>query len=54
MKISLVTDEINQDFRTAIELGCEWGIRNFELRSAFFKRVPDISREEVQRIVQTI
>jgi len=54
MEISLVTDEVSQDFETAIELGCEWGIRNFELRSAFFKRVPDISSEEVQRIVQTI
>lgn len=54
MKISLVTDEISQDFETAIELAYSWGIRNFEIRGASRKRVPDISHEEERRIIQTI
>jgi len=54
MKISLVTDEISQDFETAIELACSWGIRDFEIRGIFFRRIPDISDEEERKTIQTI
>lgn len=40
MKISIVTDEISADPETAIELGVEWGVRNFELRGFGSDRVP--------------
>lgn len=40
IQISVVTDEISADPETAIELGSQWGIHNFELRGYFFDRVP--------------
>jgi sugar phosphate isomerase/epimerase len=43
MQISIVTDEVSADPETAIELGVEWGVRNFELRGYFSARVPAIS-----------
>jgi sugar phosphate isomerase/epimerase len=43
MKISLITDEISADPETAIEIGVEWGVRDFELRGFFADRVPCFS-----------
>jgi len=43
MEISLITDEISADLETAIELGTEWGVRNFELRGYFANRVPHLT-----------
>ncbi len=40
MKISIVTDEISADPETAIELGTQWGVHDFELRGYFTDRVP--------------
>jgi hypothetical protein len=40
MKISIVTDEISSDVETAIELGLEWGVRDFELRGIGFRVCP--------------
>ena len=48
MKISIVTDEISADPETAIELGVEWGVHDFELRGYFTDRVPVLS--EYQRL----
>ena len=50
MKISLVTDEISADPETAIELGVEWGIRDFELRGFYADRVPSLSAYQVERL----
>lgn len=50
MKISLVTDEISADPETAIELGVEWGIHDFELRGFGTNRVPNFSAFEKQRL----
>src|SRR5512135_695169 len=43
MMISIVTDEISADPETAIELGTEWGIHDFELRGFFNDRAPRLS-----------
>ena len=43
IKISVVTDEISADPETAIELGTQWGIHDFELRGYFTDRVPVFS-----------
>src|SRR4051794_25014515 len=40
MQVSIVTDEISADLETAIELGTEWGVSNFELRGYGTQRVP--------------
>jgi len=43
MRISIVTDELSADPETAIELGTDWGVRDFELRGYYSDRVPAIS-----------
>jgi sugar phosphate isomerase/epimerase len=50
MKISIVTDEISADLETAIELGVEWGIHDFELRGFYADRVPHLSAYQVERL----
>jgi sugar phosphate isomerase/epimerase len=55
IKISAVTDEISADPETAIELGTQWGISDFELRGFFTDRVPVFSsyqKRHLQDILQ--
>jgi sugar phosphate isomerase/epimerase len=54
MKISLLTDEISADPETAIELGVQWGIKDFELRGYFLDRVPRISAYQKIRLQQLL
>jgi sugar phosphate isomerase/epimerase len=54
MKISVVTDEISADLETAIELGTEWGIRDFELRGFYTDRVPDLTEYQKERLGETL
>lgn len=54
MKISIVTDEISADPETAIELGVEWGVRDFELRGFGTERVPLFSDYQKQRIQELL
>ncbi len=50
MKISIVTDEISADPETAIELGVEWGVHDFELRGSFTDRAPMLSGYQRQHL----
>ena len=50
MKISMITDEISADPETAIELGTEWGIHDFELRGFFTDRATRLSAYQKQRL----
>jgi sugar phosphate isomerase/epimerase len=50
MKISIITDEVSADPESAIELGAEWGIHDFELRGYFTDRVPRFSAYQKQRV----
>jgi sugar phosphate isomerase/epimerase len=50
MKISIVSDEISSDFETAVEMGSEWGIHDFELRGYGSARVPQFSEYQKQRV----
>lgn len=50
MKISIITDEISADPETAIELGTEWGVHDFELRGFFTDRAPRLSAYQKQRL----
>jgi len=54
MKISLVTDEISSDVETAIELGLEWGVRDFELRGIGLERVPCLSAYPRQHLTEVL
>lgn len=50
MKISIITDEVSADPETAIELGVEWGVRDFELRGFFTDRAPRLSAYQKQHL----
>jgi sugar phosphate isomerase/epimerase len=46
VKLAIVTDEVSADPETAIELGVEWGVRDFEVRGVFTSRAPVLSPYE--------
>ena len=55
MKTCILTDEISADPETAVELGLEWGIRDFELRGYFSDRVPGLSayqKHSLRRVLE--
>jgi sugar phosphate isomerase/epimerase len=54
MKICLLTDEISADPETALELGVEWGIHDFELRGYFLDRVPILSPYQKRSLLQVL
>lgn len=54
MQLSIVSDELSQDFRTAVEIGYSWGIRNFEIRNTWLTRVPNIPDSGMEIIKRTI
>ncbi len=54
MKICVVTDEISADPESAIELGVEWGVRDFELRGIFYDRVPLFTTYQQKRLKETL
>ena len=49
-QISITTNEISDDFVTALEIGTSWGIRHFELKNILGRRVPDIDDAYVNRM----
>jgi sugar phosphate isomerase/epimerase len=46
VNLAIVTDEVSADPETAIELGVEWGVRDFEVRGVFTSRAPALSPYE--------
>ena len=54
MKLSIVSDEISYDFESAVEIGCQWGLRNYELRLVWLERVPYIPQKGVDIIKKAI
>jgi sugar phosphate isomerase/epimerase len=54
IKISIVTDEISADPETALEMGVEWGIRDFELRGFYADRVPNLSPYQKAHLVELL
>ena len=54
MKLSIVSDELSDDFETAVEIGVSWHLRAFELRNAWMSRVPNITSAEIPVIKRVI
>jgi len=52
MKLAIVTDEISFDFKEAIDFGASWRIHDFELRNLITGRVPYITNEEQNILLQ--
>jgi len=51
MKLGIVSDEIDRDFATAVEVGLAAGIRHYEVRSTQSGRLPNVPDEEIEAIV---
>jgi sugar phosphate isomerase/epimerase len=52
MRIGIVTDEISPNIREAIKLGMDWGIQDFEFRTSQSGRVPEISTEDFNALLE--
>jgi sugar phosphate isomerase/epimerase len=53
-QIAITTCEIDEDLETALRIGTELGIRNYELRSVWGKRTPRFSEEETTKLLTLI
>ncbi len=53
-KIAITTCEIDEDLEKALQIGIEWGIRNFELRTVWQKRVPRFTDEERKKLSELV
>ena len=54
MKLSIVSDELSRDFQTAVEIGYEWGLVNYEIREVWLKRIPNLSQKGLYIIKEAI
>lgn len=54
MKLAIVTDEISQDPATAVELGREWGLEWFEVRTLAGRRIPDVEPGVIDRLADAL
>lgn len=49
MRLSVITDEISQDFERALDVMGEFGVRGAELRGLWGTNVADLSEEQIRR-----
>jgi sugar phosphate isomerase/epimerase len=49
MRLSVITDEISQDFEHALDVMAEYNVRGAELRGLWGTNVADLSEEQIQR-----
>src|SRR5689334_22661951 len=54
MKLSVITDEISQDFDHALDVMAEYGVTGAELRGLWSVNIADLSREDVARAKQSL
>ena len=46
-KLAFPTDAVSMDIETAILYGLDWGIKNYEFKRLFGKRLPDLNYEDI-------
>lgn len=49
-----MSDELSDDFDTAVEIGVSWQLRAYELRNAWISRVPNIAPSKINIIKRVI
>lgn len=49
MRLSVITDEISQDFERALDVMAEFNVRGAELRGLWGTNVADLNEEQIQR-----
>ena len=52
--IAITTCEIDEDLEKALQIGTAWGIRNFEFRTVWQKRVPRFTAEERTKLLALV
>ena len=53
-RISITSNEISQDFMTAVEIGTSWGIHHYELKKVMNARVPDLEDAAIKRMKEEL
>ncbi len=54
MKLSIVADELSDDFQSAVEIGYGWGLCNYEIRKVWLNRIPCVPQEGIDIIKKVI
>lgn len=54
IKVSVITDEITQDFERALEVAAEHGLRHVELRGLWDTNVADLSDDQVAKALDLL
>lgn len=54
MKLSVITDEISQDFEHALDVMAEYGVKGAELRGLWSVNIADLSRADVERAQRSL
>ncbi len=54
MKLSVITDEISQDFEHALDVMCEYGVRGAELRALWNTNIADLDEEQTSRALRAL
>jgi sugar phosphate isomerase/epimerase len=54
LALGIVSDEIAQDFPTALRHGLQWGITRYELRCLVSGRVPRVEPREIDAVVSLV
>lgn len=54
MKLSVITDEISQDFEHALDVAREYGLTSGELRGLWGTNIADLSPEQVKRAKEAL
>lgn len=54
MRLSVITDEISQDFEHALDVMAEYGVRGAELRGLWRTNVADLSEGQVRRAKEAL
>lgn len=54
MQLSIITDQINQDFETALQIIHEHGYKYIEIHNVFSKSIEECNDKEVKKIKEII
>jgi sugar phosphate isomerase/epimerase len=54
LHLGIVSDEIDPDFRVAVQHGMEWGITRYELRCLVSGRVPRVDAHEMDAVASLV
>ena len=49
-RLGVITDEVSQDLKAAIDFALEFGLRGLEIRTASGKNIMDMTTDEVKEI----